>query len=322
MKTVLSALALLAAAGLAPAQQHVQANVVKIPHAAMVAAPAAGAQMQLEYIVAELGGKVVKGAPYSAEEITETKQVLADGNRIIRKRSAMVYRDGQGRTRREQTLGAVGPLSANARESGQSVVINDPVAGVNYVLDPVNRTARKLPAAGVFERQEVMSLKLPVVDATSHAPGGDRAEANLAFERQVVIAHKQPAAAQASVEGASGAGIKVMISHVDAGNVNRESLGKQVIEGVEAEGTRVTVTIPAGAIGNELPIQTVSETWYSPRLQTVVMSTQSDPRTGETTFRLTNASPGEPSPTLFQLPGDYKVLDAPGNVIWKSEDAR
>src|SRR6185369_2211249 len=57
-----------------------------------------------------------------------------------------------------------------------------------------------------------------------------------------------------------------------------EKLGKQMIEGVEAEGQRATVTIPAGEIGNEQPIQIISESWYSPELQMTVMTRHSDPR--------------------------------------------
>ena len=92
-------------------------------------------------------------------------------------------------------------------------------------------------------------------------------------------------------------------------NTKVEHLGTQTIEGVSAEGTRITVTIPAGQIGNELPIVTVSERWYSPELQVTVMSTRSDPRTGTTTYKLTNINRAEPSPTLFQVPADYTVHD-------------
>ncbi|MEJ7710543.1 MAG: hypothetical protein WKF84_11910 [Pyrinomonadaceae bacterium] len=84
-----------------------------------------------------------KNAPYSAEAVTEMIQVLGDGNRIVRKTTAAVYRDSEGRTRRDQTLGAIGPF-ATAGDPPQTVLINDPVAGVNYMLDPKNRTARKL----------------------------------------------------------------------------------------------------------------------------------------------------------------------------------
>jgi hypothetical protein len=89
----------------------------------------------------------------------------------------------------------------------------------------------------------------------------------------------------------------------------QESLGRQTIEGVQAEGSRTTVTIPAGAIGNERPIQVVSERWYSPELQTLVMTRHSDPRFGETTYRLTNVSRSEPDHSLFEVPAGYKITD-------------
>ena len=89
------------------------------------------------------GDKVIKGAPYSAEAVTEMIQVLSDGNRIVRKNSSSIYRDSEGRIRREQTLAAIGPWAAD--EPKQLTFINDPVAGVNYVLEPDTKTARKLP---------------------------------------------------------------------------------------------------------------------------------------------------------------------------------
>jgi len=97
----------------------------------------------------------------------------------------------------------------------------------------------------------------------------------------------------------------------DNPNVKTESLGSQAIEGVQADGTRTTMTIPAGRIGNEQPIQMVTETWYSADLKTVVLSKRSDPRMGETVTRLSNVSRAEPPATLFQVPADYKVSEAP-----------
>ncbi|HEY1403787.1 MAG TPA: hypothetical protein VGB05_06655, partial [Pyrinomonadaceae bacterium] len=88
-----------------------------------------------------------------------------------------------------------------------------------------------------------------------------------------------------------------------------ESLGKQMIEGVEAEGTRTTITFPAGMMGNERPINIVSERWYSAELQTVVLTKHSDPRFGETSYRLTNINRSEPSRTLFEVPSDYTVKE-------------
>ncbi|MGA7922319.1 MAG: hypothetical protein WCA38_21865 [Candidatus Acidiferrales bacterium] len=89
------------------------------------------------------------------------------------------------------------------------------------------------------------------------------------------------------------------------------SLGTQTIGGISAEGTRYTRTIPAGEIGNAKPIVIVTERWYSSDLQMVVMTKRSDPRSGETTFQMTNIQRQEPAATLFQVPADYAVVQGP-----------
>jgi hypothetical protein len=89
-----------------------------------------------------------------------------------------------------------------------------------------------------------------------------------------------------------------------------ESLGKQMVEGIEAEGTRTTITIAAGEIGNELPMNIVSERWYSSELQQVVMSKHTDPRFGESTYRLTDINRSEPAHSLFEVPSDYTVKES------------
>ncbi len=97
----------------------------------------------------------------------------------------------------------------------------------------------------------------------------------------------------------------------DGSQVATESLGTQMIEGVNAEGTRITRTIPAGAVGNDKVIKTVTERWYSPELQTVVLLKHSDPWMGESTLRLTNISRNEPAASLFAVPSEYAVRDRP-----------
>jgi hypothetical protein len=93
-------------------------------------------------------------------------------------------------------------------------------------------------------------------------------------------------------------------------DVRTKKLGTKVIEGVRVEGTETTVTIRAGAMGNRLPIQLVSERWYSPELKVVVMSRRTDPRFGETRFHLTNVVRGEPPAHLFEVPSDFRIEDA------------
>jgi len=229
------------------------------------------------FVSAEMSfeGKTVTGSPYSANAVTETVQTLADGNRISQKSEGLVARDSQGRTRREQTLGA-GLMPAG--DTQKIVFINDPVAQANYVLRP-DRTAEKMapmkpPAPGEIGQHFMI---------TNVGGGTGPLPPPMAFSKTARLASKD----------------------------NVEELGQQTIEGVLAEGKRITAVIPAGSIGNDRDIQVVNETWYSPELQTIVSSTRTDPRMGTTTFRLTNIQRAEPSADLFQVPSDYTVHEMP-----------
>ncbi|MGI8733054.1 MAG: hypothetical protein ACR2LM_07110 [Pyrinomonadaceae bacterium] len=241
-------------------------------------------------------GKRVQGAPYSAQAVTESTQTLGDGNRIARKSTATIYRDSEGRTRREQTLRAIGPLAADG-EPAQTIFISDPVAGVHYSLDVRGRTARKM-----MPMQFKYEMKPPPPEGAKGVTF-EKPIDRIQIERHAV---GQKITAEGAVRIAPPEGGVVMAWHgAREGKARKESLGKQVIEGVEAEGTRSTLTIPAGEIGNERAIEIVSERWYSPELQTVVMTRHSDPRFGETTYKLTNISRTEPDRSLFEVPGGY-----------------
>jgi hypothetical protein len=86
-----------------------------------------------------------------------------------------------------------------------------------------------------------------------------------------------------------------------------ESLGTKTIEGVQAEGTRITFEIPAGRLGNDKPIQVVTENWFSPELQMMILSRHVDPLAGEHVFKLMNIKRGEQSADMFTVPSDFKV---------------
>ncbi len=108
---------------------------------------------------------------------------------------------------------------------------------------------------------------------------------------------------------------------VDKSKTRTEDLGTTTIEGVLAQGKRSILTIPAGQVGNQQPIEVVSETWYSPELHTMVLMKQSDPRMGETVYRLTNINRAEPPALLFQVPPDYKITQGSGpNLILRKKD--
>ena len=248
------------------------------------------------FIGSEMGfsfdGKVVKGAPYSGQAVTEITQTLGDGNRIVNRNTAAVYRDKDGRTRREQTIGAIGPLLG---QMPQTIFINDPVAGVSYILEPNAHVARKMTPMQFEYKLNTNGEK--VIHHDKH---------------EIPLTPPEIGTVHFGLEGgAPGAAITMELNNIQDSNGKQESLGKQTIEGIEAEGVRTTITIPAGEIGNERPIEVISERWYSPQLQTVVMTKHSDPRFGETVYRLTNISRTEPDPSLFQVPADYKIKDGP-----------
>ena len=211
----------------------------------------------------------VKNAPFSADVITESSHTLADGNHIRQTVNLKVYRDSEGRTRREQAVNLNG-LASNANMQ-QMVFINDPVAGVSYSLNAQEHTGTKSVRNSDGRGPQRLSS-----DAGGRSPGvrgmGRRNAANQ--------------------------------------NLKTESLGRQTIEGVQAEGSRTTMTIPAGQAGNDLPIHIVIESWFSPDLQTTVLSKHSDPRNGETVTRLLNFSRAEPSHALFEAPADYKLTES------------
>jgi hypothetical protein len=272
------------------------------------------------------GGPVIKGAPYSAQVVTESVQTLSDGNRIVNKNTSSVYRDSEGRTRREQTLKGIGGLGS-VDEPIQTIFINDPVTGVSYALDSRSHVAHK-SSVMKFEWKTASPAVVgtAAVPVPPPPPPGDGARfefkvgPDVAGPGQIMVAPAgvpPPGAPAPGPEGgyrvqAQGgweASTYVFKRQGGASNAVKESLGKQNIEGVDAEGTRTTVTIPAGEIGNERPIEIVSERWYSPELQLVVMTRNSDPRSGETTYRLTNISRTEPAKSLFEVPADYTVKE-------------
>jgi hypothetical protein len=260
--------------------------------------------------------KDVKGSPYSAQAVTEMTQTLSDGNQIHHKTTATLYRDSEGRTRREQTLGGLGPWSAPNNKVPEIIRISDPVAGVSYVLNPDEHVAQKMPAMG-GGRRGMFRARGARAGGPPPPEGGGR---TFAFAVPPPGEGEDGPNVQFGVAGGGGPGFEWHSAEASE-DVQTEALGSQVIEGVQAEGTRRTVTIPAGRIGNDKPIHVVTERWYSNQLQAVVLSKRSDPRVGETIYRLTNISQAEPAETLFQVPAGYTVRDAPP-FRWESSDRK
>jgi len=242
-------------------------------------------------------GRPVKDAPYSAEAITETAQVFADGNRIEQRTSATIARDSSGRVRRQQQAVIFGGLVANSQIP--LVTIVDP-AGVHLTLDSERRIAYRVktppfPVQGDFE---------VAVPATATGPSARGERLRFSVGRQPPEPDGEP---RAETRFADPGSAPVPAAPVARPEIRTERLGARDIEGVRAEGSRTTMTIRAGAIGNHLPIVIVSERWYSPELQVVVLTRRSDPRFGETVYRLVNIVRAEPAPDLFEVPTDYRI---------------
>ena len=87
-----------------------------------------------------------------------------------------------------------------------------------------------------------------------------------------------------------------------------ENLNPQVVNGVLAQGTRTTMTIPKGQIGNDREIKVITERWVSSDLQMLIKSTNSDPRFGDTSYQLTGIVEREPDASLFQIPAGYAEI--------------
>jgi hypothetical protein len=255
---------------------------------------------------AGMEGKVVKGVPFSAEGVTETEKTLADGTKIKKKTTSKVYRDSEGRTRREMTLGAVGPWVAEG-EATTTVTINDPVAGRMYVMRKGGKEVKTIDVVDPEVDVEIEELKQ-----------GKGKEA----KREIKIIRKQMSKSTSSAtwvhkEHAEPGHHTVHVHDFTAGGKNvmlygdkegiREDLGERNIEGVVAKGTRTTHTIPEGKIGNDRPITVTTEHWYSEELGMTVLKETADPLSGNVIYRLTNIIRAEPDASLFEMDEDVEM---------------
>ena len=358
------------------------------------------------FIASEVGasGKLIKGAPYSAEVVNEFVQTLANGNRIVRRNSSNSYRDGQGRTRREMSIAAFGlpDMPADALP-GKTTIITDPVEGVTYILDEKTKTARRIrmgtggnfsfstsgtrgsnamvfsttdttgasstePAkkitvsGGVLQNSAISKVQPPYpaeakaarvsgpvqvsvtinetgevinAEAVSGHPllrdaalnaarqwkfkptelGGQPVKVQGTLNFNFTLADDGNTASAPATPVAGTESISTRIIHKVLGggpNAKTTPLGKQTIEGIECEGTKIVESIPAGQIGNAQAIEIIIERWVSAELGLTVLSKHSNPLHGETTVRTANLLRTEPDQYLFKVPSDYVIKDGGG----------
>jgi hypothetical protein len=281
------------------------------------------AKVMAELAAARSAQGGVRNAPFSADEINESVQTLADGNRIVRNTTGKIYRNSAGRVRRDAP-GGTGGMLGSTYSVAPAVTILDSAAGFRYQLD----NNLKIAQQSLLQVTPDVRVNLELAEAQRAVAVVDRAKAEIERAKAgevlrdelartpmpmpaPVVAPMPPVALIAGdtgqvVSGAMSATTIHPTSHSKY-ETRTEDLGVQSIEGVEAKGTRTTTIIPANAIGNERPIEIVYERWYSEELKMIVYSKRSDPRSGEQTYRLTNINRSEPDPALFSVSG-YRLV--------------
>jgi hypothetical protein len=274
----------------------------------------AGGRAGVTMVRINAGTPAVIGRPVSATEERKSVQTLGDGTEISTSDSNLFYRDSQGRTRAEQV------------SQGRTVIeIMDPVARFSVNLNPAAKTARRIPFPGNADQGAVSvagggvsavystmpGRVLEYYDMSGVQPGTVTSTSTITT---TTLAGTSTATTTVATGGGGGGGMGGRGGRGGRGGGNNtlfEDLGVQSQNGVLTTGTRNTLTIPQGQIGNNRDIHVVNERWFSEDLQMLVKTVNSDPRFGENTYQLTNVSRTEPDPALFQIPPDYTIIDTP-----------
>ncbi len=308
------------------------------PITVQIAPPPISISSAMLGVSSPLGAQATVGKPFFAEFRTEHQQSFTDGNRISRSTKSSIYRDTLGRIRRESQLSLPG-MSAGVSTS-TFITIVDQKLGYGYVLDPQEMVAHRYelnaPGPSYVARLNAQGNGTSLLSSDPKQPAAPAA--NSASSASSGTSHwrlhafsphhrstQDPAAGPASsVPGQLNSGFLSEDSAASAAPVLRidqpflaapnpvrtENLGEQVILGFKTRGTRVITTLPAGQIGNDRPIDIISEQWFSPDLELVMRSMHRDPWAGEFTTTVTRISRGDQPSPLFEVPVPYKVIDA------------
>ncbi|MBL8510932.1 MAG: hypothetical protein JNM52_04730 [Betaproteobacteria bacterium] len=295
------------------------------------------------------GASPIKNAPYSAEVVSERTQLLPDGNQISKRSSTLTYRDSAGRSRQDtfDSKGEAKSIHIDDSVDGARYILSPAKKSATKIsldkdlskkIEEIKTKALALAADGkakalagdveVSKDGDIITIKRSgpgeniVIKRSDKSAGKDKQE--LREEVRVI----RQAGDNTSGDGpVNGSKLGDMISKtIDielrnsplaaafqdtpwAAKATTTSLGSKDIEGLRAEGKRVSYTIPAGEVGNKNPITVTTETWYSPDLKVTLYSKHSDPRSGDTLYRMSNIKRVEQPLALFSVPADYTVKD-------------
>ena len=290
-----------------------------------------------------IGARTLKNAPYSAEIINERIQTFPDGNQIVKRTTQLSYRDSAGRTRNE-AKGENGETRSitifDAVDNTRLVLSPQSKTATKISFDRdfskhIEAVREKAKAAMKDGKATIIERGAPgeeIVIHRSEGPRGSGTELREEVSVRVVrsdssdtkskaTSSASPRATHLSIGGPLGQMADLGDRLAPLGNLFQDrawsskattkELGTKDIEGIRAEGKLRSYTIPAGEVGNKNAITVTTETWTSPDLQLTVYSKHSDPRVGDTIYRLTNLKRAEPSLSLFTAPDGYTIKETP-----------
>ncbi len=300
------------------------------------------------------GVRSIKNAPYSAQMVTERQQNLSDGNQIAERRTTMAYRDNAGRTRQEvaDAKGEVKVVTIHDPVAGATWILKpqDRIATKLARLGEAERQAIRQSAeasrkaaeagrrAGEQARSRIEQMRrdgtLPIIESHRLADGNEeiivkRVERADTEARQPIREDVRIQVSKTLEENSAALrDAQVRLAPLTAGafgdmkwaaKATTKDLGTRDFNGVKAEGKLRSYEIPAGEIGNRNPIVVSDESWYAPDLQVTVYTKHSDPRSGDTVFRLENLKREEPAASLFAVPSDYTVKEPMARLAGKAQ---
>lgn len=289
------------------------------------------------------GVRSIKNAPYRADVFYGRTQSLPDGNVIEKRTSSAVYRDSAGRTRQDSrdTSGNVTSISIYDAVDGARFSLNPKSKTATKfsfdrdlskrITELREKAASLTSERGDIEkrmaelREKAKAISLREMSTRKREPmeeinvsvvrfndaEGSAATDTSKTERIVLRTGDKKSMSDALFSEAMTTG-PIGGAWKDAryrANATTKSLGTKEIEGVRADGTMKSYTIPAGELGNRNPITVTTESWYSPELQVTVYSKTSDPRSGDTVYRLANVSRTEQPMSLFSVPAEYTIKE-------------
>ena len=267
-----------------------------------------------------------KGNPYSAREVREFKQMLGDGTVISRQSTRLLARDREGRTRQE----------LRQPDGTARVFINDPVDKVAFILDPQKRTACRADfneraindcfnqtrgdwkplgfafsasrnGIGMMNSRDDLTVEVSphatIIDLTKKTIKRELSDLRSALPslRPVpptpLVPPLPPLPGLSATTGAGNA------------QITREKKTQQPYEGLSVDVDRTVETIAVGSIGNSKAIESVYERYYSPELKTNVYVRRSDPRNGESVYRMVDVKRAEPDAQMFHAPAGFTMTE-------------